>query len=33
MANRQQNIIQHEIEQIKKGIDLLQERLKKNEKS
>ena len=33
MANRQQNIIQHETEQIKKGIDLLQERLKKNEKS
>ena len=33
MANRQQNNIQHEIEQIKKEIDLLQERLKKNEKS
>ena len=33
MANRQKNNIQHEIEQIKKEIDLLQERLKKNEKS
>ena len=33
MANRQKNNIQQEIEQIKKEIDLLQERLKKNEKS
>ena len=32
MSNTQQNNIQHEIEQIKKEIDLLQDRLKKNEK-
>ena len=33
MLSPQQNYIQNEIEQIKKEIDLLQERLKKNEKS
>ena len=33
MPNLQQNNIQNEIEQIKKEIDLLQDRLKKNEKS
>ena len=33
MLNTQQNNIQNEIEQIKKEIDLLQDRLKKNEKS
>ena len=33
MSNTQQNNIQNEIEQIKKEIDLLQDRLKKNEKS
>ena len=33
MSNIQQNKIQNEIEQIKKEIDLLQDRLKKNEKS
>ena len=33
MSNLQQNNIQNEIEQIKKLIDLLQYRLKKNEKS
>ena len=33
MSNLQQNNIQNEIEQIKKQIDLLQDRLKKNEKS
>ena len=33
MSNLQQNNIQNEIEQIKKEIDLLQYRLKKNEKS
>ena len=33
MSNLQQNNIQKEIEQIKKEIDLLQYRLKKNEKS
>ena len=33
MSNPQQNNIQYEIEQIKKEIDLLQDRLKKNEKS
>ena len=32
MLNTQQNNIQNEIEQIKKEIDLLQDRLKKNEK-
>ena len=32
MSNPQQNNIQYEIEQIKKEIDLLQDRLKKNEK-
>ena len=32
MPNLQQNNIQNEIEQIKKEIDLLQDRLKKNEK-
>ena len=33
MSKTQQNNIQNEIEQIKKEIDLLQDRLKKNEKS
>ena len=33
MSNTQQNNLQNEIEQIKKEIDLLQDRLKKNEKS
>ena len=33
MQNLQQNNMQNEIEQIKKEIDLLQDRLKKNEKS
>ena len=33
MLNKQQINIQNEIEQIKKEIDLLQDRLKKNEKS
>ena len=33
MTNTQQNNIRDEIEQIKKEIDLLQDRLKKNEKS
>ena len=33
MSNTQQNNIQNEIEQIKKEINLLQIRLKKNEKS
>ena len=33
MSNTQQNNIQNEIEQIKKEIDLLQDRLKKIEKS
>ena len=33
MSNTQQNNIQNEIEQIKKEIDLLQDRLKNNEKS
>ena len=33
MPNLQQNNMQNEIEQIKKEIDLLQDRLKKNEKS
>ena len=33
MPNLQQNNIQNEIEQIKKEIDLLQDSLKKNEKS
>ena len=33
MSNTQQNNIENEIEQIKKEIDLLQDRLKKNEKS
>ena len=33
MSNTQQNNIQNEIEQIKKEIDLLQDRLEKNEKS
>ena len=33
MPNPKQNNIQNEIEQIKKEIDLLQDRLKKNEKS
>ena len=33
MLNTQQNNIQNEIEQIKKEIDLLQDRLKKNDKS
>ena len=33
MPNTQQKNIQNEIEQIKKEIDLLQDRLKKNEKS
>ena len=33
MPNLQQNNVQNEIEQIKKEIDLLQDRLKKNEKS
>ena len=33
MSNTQQNNIQNEIELIKKEIDLLQDRLKKNEKS
>ena len=33
MSNKQQNNIQNEIEQIKKEIDLLQDRLKNNEKS
>ena len=33
MPNLQQNNIQNAIEQIKKEIDLLQNRLKKNEKS
>ena len=33
MPNTQQNNIQNEIKQIKKEIDLLQDRLKKNEKS
>ena len=33
MPNTQQNNIQNEIEQINKEINLLQERLKKNEKS
>ena len=33
MPNLQQNNIQNTIEQIKKEIDLLQNRLKKNEKS
>ena len=33
MPNTQQNNIRHEIEQIKKEIDLLQDKLKKNEKS
>ena len=33
MSNLQQNNIQNEIEQIKKQIDLLQDRLNKNEKS
>ena len=32
MSNLQQNNIQNEIEQIKKEIDLLQDRVKKNEK-
>ena len=31
MPNLQQNNMQNEIEQIKKEIDLLQDRLKKNE--
>ena len=33
MPNLQQNNIQNEIEQIKKEIDLFQDRLKKNDKS
>ena len=33
MLNTQQHNIQNEIEQIKKEIDLLQDRLQKNEKS
>ena len=33
MPNTQQNNIQNEIEQINKEINLLQDRLKKNEKS
>ena len=33
MSNTQQNNIQYEIEQINKGINLLQDRLMKNEKS
>ena len=33
MPDTQQNNIRDEIEQIKKEIDLLQDRLKKNEKS
>ena len=33
MPNAQQNDIQNEIEQINKEINLLQERLKKNEKN
>ena len=33
MPNPKQSNIQNEIEQIKKEIDLLQDRLKKNEKS
>ena len=33
MSTTQQNNIQNEIEQIKKEMDLLQVRLKKNEKS
>ena len=33
MSNTQKNNIQNEIKQIKKEIDLLQDRLKKNEKS
>ena len=33
MSNLQQNEIQNEIEQIEKEINLLQDRLKKNEKS
>ena len=33
MLNTQQNNLQNEIEQIKKEIDLLQDRLKKNEKN
>ena len=33
MSNTQQNNIQNEIEQIKKEIDLSQDKLKKNEKS
>ena len=33
MANPQQNEIQNEIGQIKREINLLQDRLKKNEKS
>ena len=33
MPNSQQNTIQNETEQIKKEIDLLQDRLKENEKS
>ena len=33
MPNTQQKNIQNEIEQIKKEIDLLQDRLKKNKKS
>ena len=33
MPNTQQNNIQNEIKQIKKEVDLLQDRLKKNEKS
>ena len=33
MPNIQQNNIQNEIEQINKEINLLQDRLKKNEKS
>ena len=32
MSNPQQNNIQNEIEQVKKEIDLLQDRLQKNEK-
>ena len=31
MSNQQQNKIQNEIEQIRREIDLLQDRLKKNE--
>ena len=33
VPNTKQNNIQNKIEQIKKGIDLLQDSLKKNEKS